>query len=103
MTGSRVERLRKRLETLEPIRLELVDDSHRHAGHAGAADGRGHFSVLVVSNRFAGLRQLQRHRLIYDTVGDLMVTDIHALSIHALAPGEALPHRSAFNPEAQDA
>jgi BolA family transcriptional regulator, general stress-responsive regulator len=91
VTGARVERLRRRLEALEPTRLEVVDDSHHHAGHAGAADGRGHFSVLVVSKRFAGLRQLQRHRLVYEAVGDLMVTDIHALSIHALAPGEPLP------------
>jgi len=92
VTGTRPERLRQRLETLEPIRLEVVDDSRHHAGHAGAADGRGHFSVLVVSKRFAGLRQLQRHRLVYEAAGDLMVTDIHALSIHALAPGEPLPH-----------
>ena len=91
MTGARVERLRDRLEALEPTRLGVVDDSHHHTGHAGAADGRGHFSVLVVSKRFAGLSQLQRHRLVYEAVGDLMVTDIHALSIHALAPGEPLP------------
>jgi len=92
VTGTRAERLRQQLEVLEPTRVEVMDDSHHHAGHAGAADGRGHFSVLVVSKRFAGLRQLQRHRLVYEAVGDLMVTDIHALSIHALAPGEPLPH-----------
>lgn len=92
MTATRVERLTQRLQALEPTRLEVEDDSRHHAGHAGAADGRGHFSVLVVSKRFAGLRQLQRHRLVYEAVGDLMVTDIHALSIHALAPGETLPH-----------
>ena len=92
MTATRLERLTQRLQALEPTRLEVEDDSHHHAGHAGAADGRGHFSVLVVSKRFAGLRQVQRHRLIYETVGDLMATDIHALSIHALAPGEPLPH-----------
>jgi BolA protein len=74
------------------MRLEVEDDSHHHAGHAGAADGRGHFSALIVSKRFAGMRQVQRHRLVYEAVGDLMVTDIHALSIHALAPGEPLPH-----------
>jgi BolA protein len=74
------------------MRLEVEDDSHYHAGHAGAADGRGHFSALIVSKRFAGMRQVQRHRLVYEAVGDLMVTDIHALSIHALAPGEPLPH-----------
>lgn len=92
MTATRLERLTHRLQALEPTRLEVEDDSRHHAGHAGAADGRGHFSVLVVSKRFAGLRQLQRHRLVYEAVGDLMVTDIHALSIHALAPGETLPH-----------
>jgi BolA protein len=74
------------------MRLEVEDDSHHHAGHAGAADGRGHFSALIVSKRFAGMRHVQRHRLVYEAVGDLMVTDIHALSIHALAPGEPLPH-----------
>jgi len=92
VTGSRLERLTQRLQSLDPVRLEVIDDSHRHAGHAGAADGRGHFSVLVVSDRFAGLGTLRRHRLVYDAVGDLMATDIHALSIHALAPGEATSH-----------
>lgn len=88
MTSARTERLRERLQALDPERLEVVDDSRLHAGHAGAADGRGHFSVLVVSRRFAGLPPLRRHRLVYDAVGDLMITDIHALSIQALAPGE---------------
>jgi BolA protein len=92
VTFTRLERLTERLQSLEPDRVEVEDDSHRHAGHAGAADGRGHFTVLVVSKRFAGLRPLHRHRLVYEAVGDLMVTDIHALSIHALAPGEALSH-----------
>jgi BolA protein len=59
---------------------------------AGAAEGRGHFSVLIVSKRFAGLATLRRHQLVYEVVGDLMATDIHALSIQALAPGEPLPH-----------
>jgi BolA protein len=88
VTASRTERLRQRLEVLEPDSVEVIDDSRRHAGHAGAADGRGHFTVLIVSKRFAGLPTLPRHRLVYDAVGDLMTTDIHALSIHALAPGE---------------
>jgi BolA protein len=93
MTTSRIDRLTERLKTgLEPERLEIVDDSHRHAGHAGAADGRGHFTVLVVSKRFAGLNTLKRHRLVYDIVGDMMTTDIHALSIQALAPGEIAVH-----------
>jgi len=89
MTSTRVERLTERLRAaLEPEHLEVIDDSHHHVGHVGAADGRGHFTVLVVSQRFAGLNTLRRHRLVYDTVGDMMDTDIHALSIQALAPGE---------------
>jgi BolA protein len=92
VTGTRLERLTRRLQALEPDRLDVVDDSRHHAGHAGAADGRGHFSVLVVSKRFAGLATLRRHRLVYEAVGDLMTTDVHALSIQALAPGEPLPH-----------
>ena len=88
MTASRTERLLLRLAALQPERVEVTDDSHQHAGHAGAADGRGHFTVLVVSKRFAGLSTLRRHRLVYDAVGDMMTTDIHALSIQALAPGE---------------
>lgn len=93
MTTDRSERLTQRLQQgLAPVHLEVIDDSHRHAGHAGAADGRGHFTVLVVSQRFEGLGTLKRHKLVYEVVGDMMTTDIHALSIQALAPGEsALP------------
>ncbi len=92
MTGDRRERLAGRLEDgLLPDHLEVIDDSHRHAGHAGAADGRGHFTVLIVSQRFAGLGTLKRHKLVYEVVGDMMSTDIHALSIQALAPGEPIP------------
>jgi BolA protein len=90
VSGTRVDRLQARLaRALQPLQLEIVDDSHHHAGHAGAADGRGHFTVLVVSNRFSGLGTLKRHRLVYDAVGDMMATDIHALSIQAFAPGES--------------
>ena len=92
MTMTRVERLSERLRTLEPEHLEIIDDSHRHAGHAGAADGRGHFTVVVVSKRFAGMNTVRRHRLVYEVVGDMMITDIHALSIQALAPGEVPAH-----------
>ena len=92
MTGDRRQRLTVRLEEgLGPDHLEVIDDSHRHAGHAGAADGRGHFTVLIVSQRFAGLGTLKRHKLVYEVVGDMMTTDIHALSIQALAPGEPIP------------
>ena len=92
MTDGRRERLAGRLKYgLAPDHLEVIDDSHRHAGHAGAADGRGHFTVLIVSQRFAGLGLLKRHKLVYEVVGDMMTTDIHALSIQALAPGEPIP------------
>lgn len=74
---------------LQPLALELEDESHRHAGHAGARDGRGHFRVRVVSERFAGRLPLARHRAVYAALGDLMQTDIHALSINALTPEEA--------------
>jgi BolA protein len=91
LNETRLEKLARRLRLLEPQRLEIVDESDRHAGHAGAADGRGHFTVLVVSDRFSGLPRVRRHQLVYEAAGDLMTTDIHALSIHALAPGEPLP------------
>ena len=76
-------------DALAPQSLEVVDDSHRHAGHAGARDGRGHFNVDVVSDAFAGMGPLARHRAVYAAVGELMTTDIHALSIRARTPQEA--------------
>jgi BolA protein len=86
---SRLERIRARLEAaLAPAVLELGDDSALHAGHPGAASGGGHFSVKIVSGRFEGLKLVMRHRLVYDSVHDLMHTEIHALAITALAPSE---------------
>ena len=86
----RVERIRSELASaLHADLIELTDDSHRHAGHAGARDGRGHFAVRIVSSDFEGLRLLQRHQLVYRSLGTLMQTDIHALSITALTPEEA--------------
>jgi len=73
-------------ETFSPSHLLVKDQSHLHAGHAGARDGRGHFDVNIVSDAFAGLRPLARHRLIYDALGSLMETDIHALRINAKTP-----------------
>lgn len=87
--ATRSARIEARLrEALAPLALEVVDDSHLHAGHAGAADGRGHFTVNILSEQFAGVPVVRRHRLVYAAVGDMMTTDIHALSIKALAPGE---------------
>lgn len=87
---SRVERIRSALQVaLAPTALTVIDDSGQHAGHAGARDGRGHFSVLIVSDAFAGLAPLARHRRVYAAVGDMMQTDIHALSIRAQSVHEA--------------
>ena len=86
----RVGAIRAALEAaLAPVSLEIEDESHRHAGHAGAADGRGHFRVDLVSEAFAGLGPIARHRAVYAALGDLMTTDIHALSIRARTPTEA--------------
>ena len=86
---TRLERIRTRLEsTLAPIALDVGDDSALHVGHAGAASGGGHYSVKIVSDRFEGLRLVMRHRLVYDSVRDMMNTEIHALAITALAPSE---------------
>ena len=74
---------------LAPEALEIIDESHKHAGHAGARDGRGHFKVAITSAAFAGQLPLARHRQVYQALGSLMDTDIHALSIQARAPGEA--------------
>ena len=87
MSKDRLGLIRARLETaFEPEQLELVDESHLHAGHAGAADGKGHFRVRIVSNRFRHVRPLQRQRMVFEALGDLMKTDIHALSISAQPP-----------------
>lgn len=88
---TRLERIRARLtETLAPEQLELGDDSALHAGHAGAASGGGHYRVRIVSGRFEGLKLVMRHRLVYDSVHDMMHAEIHALAITALAPSEVL-------------
>ncbi len=87
---SRIERIRASLQAaLAPTVLELADDSHLHAGHAGAASGGGHYSVKIVSERFDGLRLVMRHRLVYDAVAEMMRAEIHALAITALAPSES--------------
>lgn len=73
--------LRERLQALEPTLLEIVDESHLHAGHAGARDGASHFRVIIATPQFAGLGPLARHRLVYDRVQDLIPHPIHALAI----------------------
>ncbi len=85
---SLVQDIEQRLAGLEPNSLQIVDESAHHAGHAGAAGGGGHFSLTIVSERFAGLSTLERHRRIYLALGALMNKEIHALAIRALAPDE---------------
>lgn len=80
--------LRERLSPLQPTRIELIDDSALHAGHAGAKSGGGHYRLSITSNAFAGKSTLARHRLVYDALGDLMQQRIHALSIKSSTPEE---------------
>ena len=90
LNPQRVERIRALLtEALAPHSLDVADDSHKHAGHAGARGGQGHFSVDIVSAAFAGRLPLARHRLVYAALGEMMQADIHALSIRARTPDEA--------------
>lgn len=80
--------MRASLAALEPLAVEIIDDSAKHAGHAGARGGGGHYRLRVVSPRFAGRRTMERHRMVYDALGPLMRREIHALSIDAKAPEE---------------
>ena len=87
MSVETVELLRERLASLQPLTLVIEDESHRHAGHAGAKEG-GHYDLLIVTEAFNGKNTVARHRMIYAATGDLMRRGIHALSIRAFAPGE---------------
>jgi len=94
---SAADEIRRRLEALRPERLELVDESAAHVGHAGwRPGGETHWRLLIVSDRFAGLSTVTRHRLVYQALGELMSHPIHALSIVAHAPGE--PGASSSSP-----
>lgn len=82
MSEQRVERIRALIEAaLAPERLEVIDESHLHVGHAGARDGRGHFRIRIGCSRFSGKPRLARHRMVYAALGSMMETDIHALAI----------------------
>jgi len=86
---TRIEKIRTALQdAFAPLHLVIEDESHLHAGHAGAESGRGHFKVEIVSGAFAGQPALARHRQVYAALGELMQTDIHALTIQARAPEE---------------
>lgn len=87
--GSRIARIEAALAAaFAPSELEVVDDSHLHAGHAGAREGKGHFRVRLTAPAFAGRSLLERHRLVYAALAPLLASDIHALGIDARAPEE---------------
>lgn len=87
MPAERCETIENRLrQAFSPTSLRVIDESHKHAGHAGARDGRGHFAVEILAESFRGMAPLARHRAVYAALGELMQTDIHALSIKAEAP-----------------
>lgn len=75
-------------DTFDPDTLGVEDESHLHEGHVGARDGRGHFRVLIIAEAFAEVGMLERHRMVYRALGNLMQTDIHALAIDAWSPDE---------------
>jgi len=90
VTADRVARIEAMLtKAFGPTHLLVKDQSHLHAGHAGAQDGKGHFDVAIVSEAFSGKRPLARHRQVYDALGSMMDTDIHALKITAKTPDES--------------
>ena len=89
MPEATVERIRQRLQALQPQAVQIEDDSAKHAGHLGAASGGGHYRLRMVSHRFEGLSRLARHRLVYDSLGQMMQREVHALSMVLLTPSEA--------------
>jgi len=82
------EEIRKRLSALQPLRLDIIDQSAMHAGHEGSKGGGGHYAMTIVSPMFAGLGTITRHRLVYDAIATLMKHEIHALSLTTLSPEE---------------
>jgi BolA protein len=89
-----IERMRSLLAALDPIELQIEDESERHAGHPGARGGGGHYRLMLVSPRFPGLNRLQRHRLVYDCLAGLIPCQIHALAMTLLSPEEAASART---------
>jgi BolA protein len=95
MTSPRAERIRTTLErAFHGARVAVLDDSARHAGHAGARDGAGHFIVRVESQEFAGRSRLERHRLVYEALAEMLPSEIHALNIEAVSPDDDSPSRT---------
>jgi BolA protein len=86
--NNRIEQMRVLLTTFQPTQLEIIDDGHKHVGHDGARSGGGHYIMQIVSAQFAGKPTLERHRMIYSALGEMMKQDIHALSIKAYTSQE---------------
>ncbi|MCK0507658.1 MULTISPECIES: BolA family protein [Aromatoleum] len=84
-----IDQIRERLAVLDPVSIEIDDDSALHAGHAGARSGGGHYRLTIVAECFKGKNTVARHRLVYDALGDLMRTRVHALAVRALTADEA--------------
>jgi BolA family transcriptional regulator, general stress-responsive regulator len=82
------ERIEQKLSVLTPDRIELIDDSDRHAGHEGSRGGGGHFNLIIVSSQFSGKPSQARHRMVHAALGDMFQREIHALSIKAYTPDE---------------
>lgn len=80
--------MQARLAVLDPISLDIIDESHKHAGHAGARDGGGHYVLNIVSAQFTGKNTATRHRMIYLALADMMKSEIHALTLQTRAPNE---------------
>lgn len=83
-----IEQMHKHLAALQPEHIDIIDESHLHAGHAGSRSGGGHYKLHIVSPRFVGLNTLARHRVIYSALGEMMRLEIHALNIQALTPDQ---------------
>lgn len=86
-SADRIAQIRSLLEAaFAPVELDIEDDGHLHEGHAGARSGKGHFSVWIVSKAFQNKRLLERHRMVFEALGEMMLSDIHALKISAQSP-----------------
>ena len=87
---NRTQRMHALLAVLQPTQIEITDDSHLHAGHVGAREGGGHYRLKIVSEQFAGMTTLARHRMLYSALGEMMKHEIHALNITACTPEDLI-------------
>ncbi len=87
MSEKRIKLIQEGLQSLNPLKIDIIDEGHLHVGHAGAKSG-GHFKLYIVSDHFKDQSMIERHKLIYKNLDDLMKTEVHALSIKAVSPEE---------------